>query len=1149
MKTLLNKKGFMAFLTVAFINAFVDLGHKIVIQNTLFKSYSGNEQMLLMAIVNALILLPFVLLFTPSGYFSDRFAKTKVMKISAIAAVVITTLITFCYYTGQFYLAFGLTLILAMQSAIYSPAKYGYIRELVGSENLSTANGWVQASSMIAILAGSTVFSALFESGLPQTNSYTPAEIIQHVAYLGWFLVAGSVLECIFAFTLPNKSSKLQKQPFIWSDYVTGKTLTNNLKTLFKENAVWQSVIGLTLLLSICQVLIAAFPSYAKATLSIDNTFIIQCIIAIAIVGLMLGSAFAAAHSEKHINLALIPAGAVIVSTALFFLPLTHSFVLLGSLFFTVGFGGALMLIPLNALIQFHSSEEHLGKILAGNNFVQNIGMLAFLGMTVAVATTNIDASAVLWGLFILSALVTILTLIIMPQVIIRTVMSRLLGHKYRLKVLGFENLPEAGKGTLLLGNHISWIDWAIIQMAVPRHVYFVMDKTIYQRWYLKWFFDLFKVIPISSGQSKQALKQITKLLNQGETICLFPEGHISHLGQLGEFKKGFEKACAEAEGVIIPFYLRGMWGSKLSRSSAKLHKLRHNGIKRDITIAFGQPMDIHSTASEVKHKVFEMSVATWNDYAETLDTLPRTFIKTAKEKPAKWAVVDSNGSPITHHKFLSGCLMIRKHIKDLPGENIGLLVPTSSAGLMTNIAAMMTGKTVVNINYTSSIDAILSAQNRAQIKSIVTSRKFVQKLEKKGIECARILEGSNVCYLEDMAKKVSKSQKLRAYLATQLLPTTLLQFLYCRRQNINDNAAILFSSGSEGEPKGIVLTHKNIMANLRQVSDVLNVREEDKIMATLPLFHAFGLTVTGMLPLMEGIPVICHPDPTDGLNIAKAIAKYEATLMCATSTFLRMYQRNRRIKPIMFNSLRVVVSGAEKLDPAVKVAFQKKYMVPVLEGYGTTETTPVASVNLPGHIVRSQSFIQEASKEGTVGLALPGTTFRIVDPVSLDTLPVGKDGLILIGGAQIMKGYLHDQKKTESVLVNIDGMLWYKTGDKGHLDQDGYLTIVDRYSRFAKLAGEMVSLGAVEQTAKELLDDYELGMVAVNVPDEKKGEQIILLIDTPHEPSALKQMLIKKGMPGLMIPSQIFNVDRIPLLGSGKVDFPHAKKLAQQYI
>ncbi|MCE0495040.1 acyl-[ACP]--phospholipid O-acyltransferase [Vibrio salinus] len=1149
MNTLLQKRGFLAFLSVAFINAFVDLGHKIIIQNTLFKSFSGNEQVVLMAIVNAFILLPFVLLFTPSGYFADRYSKTKVMKISAMASVLITSLITVCYYTGQFYYAFALTLVLSMQSAIYSPAKYGYIRELVGSENLSSANGWVQSLSMIAILAGSAAFSALFEFALPEANHYVPSEVIRHVSYLGWFLIAGSLLESFLAFRLPDNTQNHQTGSFDWENYLTGKTLTNNLKLLFKEKTLWQPVIGLTLFLAICQVMIATFPSYAKTTLLIDNTFTIQCIIAMAIIGLMLGSYFAASHSVKHINLSLIPAGAIMVCIALFFLPLTHSLTLLAGLFFMVGFGGSLMLVPLNALIQFHAGEAHLGKILAGNNFIQNIGMLLFLAMTVAFATTKMSVTTILWGIFVMSAIVAILTVVTMPQVFIRTILSRLVGFKYRLKILGFEHLPESGKGTLLLGNHISWIDWAIIQMSVPRHVYFVMDRTIYQRWYLKWFFDLFKVIPISPGQSKQALAQITSLLNQGETVCLFPEGRISHLGQLGEFKKGFERACRQAEGVIIPFYLRGMWGSKFSRSSEKLHKLRRSGIKRDITIAFGPSMDIHSTAAEVKQKVFEMSVSTWNDYADTLDTLPRTFIKTAKAKPAKWAVVDSNGKPVTHHRFLAGCLITRKHIKSMPGENIGLLLPTTSAGLMANIAAMMTGKTVVNINYTSSVDAIMAARNKAQIQSILTSRKFIEKLEKRGINCAEILDNTQVLYLEDMAGTISKGQKLRAFLTTWLLPARLLQSLFCPRKNRNENAAILFSSGSEGEPKGVVLTHKNIMANLRQVSDVLNVRENDRVMATLPLFHAFGLTVTGMLPLMEGIPVICHPDPTDGFNIAKAVAKYEATFMCATSTFLRMYQRNKKIKPLMLNSLRVIVSGAEKLDKAVKEAFQAKFMVPVLEGYGTTETTPVASVNLPGHFARKQNCIQEATKEGTVGLALPGTTFRIVDPVSLDTLPTGEDGLILVGGAQIMKGYLNEPEKTDSVLVNMDGMLWYKTGDKGHIDNDGYLTIVDRYSRFAKLGGEMVSLGAVEQTARELLGEDDLGLVAVNLPDEKKGEQIVLLVESQQEPSRLKQILKKNGMPNLMIPSQIFNIEKIPLLGSGKVDFSLAKKLAYQYI
>ncbi|SHO58676.1 acyl-[ACP]--phospholipid O-acyltransferase [Vibrio quintilis] len=1144
MNNVLKMKGFVTFLLVAFMNAFVDLGHKIVIQNTLFKSFSDNHQVLMTSIVNALILLPFVLLFTPSGFLADRYNKVKVMKVSAVIAIVITGFITFCYYQGWFYAAFGLTFLLAMQSAIYSPAKYGYIRALVGAENLSAGNSWVQAVSMIAILAGSAVFSALFEMKLSWTETMQPGEIMQNISGLGWLLVAGSVIECVLAFRLPEKEHPAPV-PFNWSEYLSGQALSRNLNLLFKEKPVWQSVLGLTLFLSISQVMIAAFPAYAKSHLAIDNTFIVQSIIAMAIIGIMLGSSLAAKHSVNHINLALIPSGAVIVCAGLFLLPQTTSSVLLGLVFLAVGAGGALMMVPLNALIQFHASESQTGKILAGNNFIQNIGMLFFLGVTVAFATTDADVSYLLWGLFVLGAAIALTAIILLPDVLIRAIMGRLIGHKYRLKVLGFDNLPESGRGTLLLGNHISWLDWAIVQMASPRRVYFVMDRGIYQRWYLKWLFDLFKVIPISPGKSREALQQVTDLLNQGEMVCLFPEGRISHLGQLGEFKKGFERACVEASGVIVPFYLRGMWGSFFSRSSKKLAQIRKTGMKRDVIIAFGQPMDIRSGASEVKQKVFEMSVATWNAYAETLETLPEAWVTTAKSRPGQWAVTDSNSTPVSHAKFLTGSLMLKQRIKKLAGKNLGLLVPTSSAGLMSNLAAMMAGKTVVNLNYTASTEALQAAKSRADIQSIVTSKRFVAKLEKRGINCEAILDGCHVFWLEDFKDNLTKTESLLTMAAVKCLPASWIKAIWCKKQHVDDTAAILFSSGSEGAPKGVMLTHKNMIANLRQVSDVLNMQDNDRMMATLPLFHAFGLTVTGMLPLIEGLPVICHPDPTDGLNIARAVAKYEATLMCATSTFLRMYQRNRRINPMMFSSLRAVVSGAEKLDTKVKEAFQQKFMVPVLEGYGTTETTPVASVNLPGHLVRTQGFIQEAAREGTVGLALPGTTFKIVDPVTMETLPAGEDGLILIGGAQIMKGYLGDPEKTAEVIVELEGIRWYKTGDKGHLDEDGYLTIVDRYSRFAKLAGEMVSLSAVEQSAKDLLEDPELNLIAVNLPDEKKGEQIVMLVETDSAPEALRKTLTQKGMQALMLPGKIFQVEQIPVLGSGKPDFSAAKKLA----
>jgi acyl-[acyl-carrier-protein]-phospholipid O-acyltransferase/long-chain-fatty-acid--[acyl-carrier-protein] ligase len=290
---------------------------------------------------------------------------------------------------------------------------------------------------------------------------------------------------------------------------------------------------------------------------------------------------------------------------------------------------------------------------------------------------------------------------------------------------------------------------------------------------------------------------------------------------------------------------------------------------------------------------------------------------------------------------------------------------------------------------------------------------------------------------------------------------------------------------------------------------------------------------------------MVCHPDPTDAVGTARAIARYGATVLCSTSTFLRLYVRNQRIHPLMFQSLRVVVAGAERLAPEVREAFAIKFNKPIYEGYGATETTPVASVNVPDALETETWKIQSGSRPGTVGLPLPGTSFRIVDPLTLKTLPPGADGLILIGGVQVMKGYLKDPGKTAEAVVELDGQRWYKTGDKGHLDADGFLTIVDRYSRFAKLGGEMISLGAVEEQIRRALGEPELELAAVSLPDERKGERILLLVAGEIGADGIRKRLVEAGMNPLSIPSEVLRVESIPKLGSGKTDFAAVRRLA----
>jgi acyl-[acyl-carrier-protein]-phospholipid O-acyltransferase/long-chain-fatty-acid--[acyl-carrier-protein] ligase len=1149
MKYLFKYTGFLPYIMVVFLNAFVDLGHKIIIQNTVFKIYDGQEQIVLTAIVNALILLPFILLISPAGFCSDKFPKNIVMRISAWVAVAITLCITLFYYLGWFWPAFSMTFILALQSAFYSPAKYGYIKEMVGKDNLASANGVVQAVTTIAILAGIFAFSILFEQTLANSTYDSTSSLLVTIAPIGWGLVVFSIIELVFAYRLPQKQPLDDAMTFELKNYIRGHYLKANMHAVFDREIIFLSIIGLSIFWAISQVMLAAYPAYAKEAMSIGNTIIIQGTLACAGIGIMLGSIIAGRISRTHIETGMVPVGSIGIAACLFVLPSLDNEYLQALNFLAWGMFGGFLLIPLNAMIQFHAEEDELGRVLAGSNLIQNTVMLSFLALTVVFAYFGMGSLGLFSILLVVALSGTLYTIYKLPQSLVRFIVSYIIGHRYRLQVLGLKNIPETG-GVLMLGNHTSWIDWGIIQMASPRPIRFVMIRNIYERWYLKWFLDIFNVIPISAGASRTALKDINESLNNGDVVCLFPEGSISRTGQLGEFQHGYEKAAEEANAVILPFYLRGLWGSWFSRSSEKLKNLRSSGTKHDIIVAFGETLSIDTTTDELKKRVFDLSIDTWEHYTSGLPSIGAAFIETVKRNGDELTVADSLAGPLTGNKFLTGVICFSRLIKKYsPEQNIGLLLPTSSAGSIANMATIIRGKTVVNLNFTASREALQASVTKADIRTIYTSRKFMEKLTKKGVDLNDAFADSRFVYMEDLNDEISKASRLRTLITVFILPAGLLNLLYCKKVSINAPAAILFSSGSEGTPKGVMLSHRNIMANLKQISDMLNTQDTDVVMASLPLFHAFGITVTTFMPLVEGIPMICHPDPTDAVNIAKAIAKYRATIFCGTSTFLRLYIKNKRIHPLMLESLRIVVAGAEKLSPDVRDAFKLKFNKDIYEGYGATETTPVASVNIPDALDVNYWSVQLGNKQGTVGMPLPGSSFRIVDPETLQELPTGEDGLILIGGSQVMLGYLDDEEKTNEVITVIDNKRWYKTGDKGHLDEDGFLSIVDRYSRFAKLGGEMISLTAVEEAVRTAMNEPELELVAVNLPDEKKGEKVVLLIAKECELVEVKRVMLDANVNPLMIPAGVKVVDEIPKLGSGKTDFKLASKLLLESV
>lgn len=583
----------------------------------------------------------------------------------------------------------------------------------------------------------------------------------------------------------------------------------------------------------------------------------------------------------------------------------------------------------------------------------------------------------------------------------------------------------------------------------------------------------------------------------------------------------------------IIP--LRACGFDHVKRQKAK-------NVKQLIHLSFFEPLDPNLSEKERWDLIGNYDVYAWERYVSLLPTLPELWLRQVKARKNNKVIADSTGTELTGHKLLAATLALSHKLEPLMREQarVGICLPPSVGGVMAMMSVLLHGKTMVNLNYTASPEALEASIEEANVRTIITSGKFIEQLKQKGFFLEDIFAQCNIVLLEDIRQQIDKITLFKKMLQIKLLNPGTLVMNHMRKVSIDHTAVVLFSSGSEGKPKGIELTHKNIIGNIKQAMILLEVKSDDSILSILPIFHAFGLTATTLLPIIEGLFMVCHADPTDAHVLAKLARRYRPTVLCGTSTFLRIYARSKQIKPEDFASLRCVVAGAEKLQSEVRAMFEKKFGIEICEGYGATELSPVASANQPNTENKTRNKI------GTVGRCLAGTRCMVIDPDTYEELPMNNPGMITIGGVNVMKGYLHDPKKTSQVIFVKDKIRWYQTGDKGKIDEDGYITILDRYSRFAKIGGEMISLSEVEQKINEFLGySEECEMLAVNVSDKKKGESIALLYDFDMDPSELQSKVNAADINNLMRPQYYLKVEQIPKLGSGKTDFAIAKKTA----
>lgn len=1011
--------GFIPYLAVVLINAMIDLGHKIVIQNTIFKCYDGSTQIGLTALVNACILLPFILFFTPAGFLADRFPKHLVMRWTAAFALPLTVLITVAYVTGRFETAFILTLILAAQSAFYSPAKYGYIREMAGKDNLGMANGVVQAVTIVAILLGGVLFSQLFETLIGQARSRE--EILMAVAPCGFLLMAGALAQTIVAWRIPAYRSGDADLHLNMRSYVRGTYLKTNLGNLWRDPSIRMSVLGLSLFWAVNQVLLAAFGAHLKEMAGETSTVVAQGLLAIGGVGIIAGSVTAGRLSRNHIETGLVPLAAIGMTVCMGAIPFMSDTFVLGTLLAVYGFFGGLFVVPLNALIQFNAPESESGAILAGNNFVQNVFMLSFLGATVLMSMTDLGSAPFILGLAGIMALGAVFSLSFMLRPFLCLVLRFIFGLRYRLTVSGLEHFPAKG-GVLLLGNHTSWIDWAMLYLAAPRPMRFVMSSAYYNRRGIRWFFDLYRAIPISPTANRAALRKIADALKSGDCVALFPEGAISRNGQLGEFRRGFSIPAVQSGCPIIPFYLNGLWGSRWS--AVTRHFRRNSGLKRvrDVHVGFGPPLPSTAVVSEVKNAVRLLSVAVWSDFSRSRKSIPENWLRVAARAPRRPAVADSSGRRLSVLKLFHAALQLSRTLHRMPAKSLGVMLPPGASGLLANLAVLMAGKTAVNLDPSLDGQALARCREQAGIRTVLTSSSQWDNLE-----AAFDLEPF---FVEIPKSTVTQLCATRIILA---LPFFLARFFLPVCLDPHGEAAVFV------DRDGVVsacLSHADIITFVRQMASLFPPEAEDTMLSAEPLHRSWGLTIGAFMPLLEFVPLVCHHDPLDVRGVGRLCVRHRASVLCSGPEALCDYVQNEAMPALMLDSVRLVLSAGGELPGRYARGFREKFGLAVHHGYGLGDAMPVVAVNARDILNPADMSIQYGWKSGSAGLPLPGSAVRVVRPGSrpLEDAPQGERGLIFVCGVR--------SADSERDSVEQDGLFWHPTGDTGYLDEDGFLVL-----------------------------------------------------------------------------------------------------------
>ncbi len=1128
-KTFFNRSFFALFCT-QYLGAFNDNFFRTAMATFItykVTTISTGHKSVIVSLAVALFMLPFFLFSALAGELADKFRKDILIKATKVLEVIIVLLAAVGFLTTNVPMLLGVLFLMGTQSSFFGPVKYSILPDILKENQLIAGNGIIEAGTYAAILQG-TIFGGIIIAA----NEFLLPGIMLAVAIVG---VGSSLL--IPAQKPANAALKVDTN-FLRSTW-------KNMKFAKQDHDIFLCILGISWFWLLGTALVAQMPSLAHDILN-GTPGLFTFLLTLFSCGIGVGSLLCQFLVKGEITSKYVPISALVMTLFLadlacatsgyvtsatavdykaFLLTFAGKRITLDLLGFAVC--GGLYIVPLNAMLQALAGEDVRSRVIATNNIINALFMVMGSGFCALLLAMHFTIPTVFSVIAFANALAAVYICGLLPHHIVRMILTRVLNFVYGVKVNGLEHWKNLKGNVLIIANHTSFLDAALLWVYLPDNLYFAIDTYVSQKWWVRPFLHLVKYFPIDPT-NPMAVKSIIEEVKSGKRVVIFPEGRITTTGGLMKIYPGPALIADKSDAQLLPVYLEGSQYSVFSRFGSQFKTRPHSKITITIQAPTQLNIDesIHGKARRLaaSRAVYDLMVKMKyeaGDIEETLfDSLLDTMDLVGRNKRA---INDVTRHPLTYGQFVTAAFVLGKQIakEQTSGEMTGLLMPNMTASAVAFFGMRAFNITPCMLNFSTGVKNMLACCKAAKISTVVTSKLFLRQGGLQETAHALKQAGLKLIYLEDLKKQITLWDKLVGW-AASYFPRRYYKLI---RGNVTskDPAVVLFTSGSEGTPKGVVLTHENIQANRLQLLSVLDLGVKDRMFNAMPIFHSFGLTGGMLLPLLSGVPVFFYPSPLHYRVVPEMIYNRNATIVFGTDTFFNGYAKMAH--PYDFYSVRLAVVGAEKLKEETIRKYYDQFGLRIMEGYGATETSPVMAVDTPMYF-----------KRGSVGRFLPGIEYK------LEQIPgVEEGGKLWVKGANIMAGYLRESNPGV-IEPPQDG--WYDTGDIVRVDEDGFVFILGRAKRFAKIAGEMISLTAVEMEINALWPGKMNAVV--NIPDEKKGEQLVLFTTQPDaDRSALITNFKEKGLSELAVPKTIRVVDEIPLMGTGKVDYVKLKEMA----